>query len=100
MIFVGDGPDGASVRDAASRHEWMHWVGPRFGDERVPYMLLAELSLMPGGVGLGVLDSFALSVPLVTTSVPSQGPEIEYLEDGINGLIVENASSPEGRKAI
>ncbi len=58
------------VRGAAARDEWMHYLGPRFGDDRVPYMLLAALSLMPGGVGLGVLDSFALGVPLVTTSGP------------------------------
>ena len=94
MIFVGDGPDGALVRAEAARHDWMHCVGPRFDDERVPYMLLATLSLMPGGVGLGVLDAFALGVPLVTTSVPSHGPEIEYLEDGVNGLVVKDASSP------
>jgi glycosyltransferase involved in cell wall biosynthesis len=93
MLFVGDGPDGALVRGAAAQDAWMHYLGPRFGDDRVPYMLLAALSLMPGGVGLGVLDSFALGVPLVTTSVPSHGPEIEYLENGVNGLIVEDGSS-------
>jgi glycosyltransferase involved in cell wall biosynthesis len=49
---------------------------------------------MPGGVGLGVLDSFGLRVPLVTTAIPSHGPEIEYLRDGVNGLVVDGASDP------
>ncbi len=94
MIFVGDGPDAALVRDAAACNDWMHYVGPKFDDNRIAYMMLAGISLMPGGVGLGVLDSFALGVPLITTAVPSHGPEIEYLEDGVNGLIVKDDSTP------
>ena len=87
MIFVGDGPQSGVVSEAAKRHGWIHYVGARFDDERVPYMLLAKLALMPL-VGLGVLDSFALRVPLITTDVPYHGPEVEYLESGVNGLIV------------
>ena len=48
---------------------------------------------MPGGVGLGVLDSFALELPLITTSVPCQGPEVDYLHDGVNGMVVQDAGS-------
>ena len=43
--------------------------------------------MMPGVVGLGILDSFALETPLITTLNPFHGPEIEYLENGINGII-------------
>jgi glycosyltransferase involved in cell wall biosynthesis len=57
-------------------------------------MLLAKLTLMPGLVGLGVLDSFALRVPLVTTDVPYHSPEIEYLKDGVNGLIMPDRCDP------
>ena len=94
MIFVGDGPQSGIVAEAADRHGWIRYVGPRFDEERIAYMLLARLALMPGGVGLGVLDSFALRVPLVTTAIPSHGPEIEYLRDGVNGLVVAGASCP------
>jgi glycosyltransferase involved in cell wall biosynthesis len=45
---------------------------------------------MPRAVGLVILDSFALQTPLITTNYPFHGPEIEYLENGINGLIVED----------
>ncbi|MDP9351289.1 MAG: group 1 glycosyl transferase, partial [Chloroflexota bacterium] len=41
-----------------------------------------------------VLDSFALEVPLVTTAVPSHGPEIDYLEDGVNGVVVRETDNP------
>jgi glycosyltransferase involved in cell wall biosynthesis len=43
---------------------------------------------MPGLVGLVVVDSFALGVPLVTTDYPFHSPEIDYLKDGENGSIV------------
>jgi len=53
------------------------------------------LLLMPGGVGLVILDSFAIGVPMVTTDTPLHGPEIEYLKLGENGLLVECGDSVE-----
>ena len=49
---------------------------------------------MPGLVGLAVLDSFAYGVPMITTDVPFHSPEIDYLEDGKNGLIFRPADDP------
>jgi hypothetical protein len=43
---------------------------------------------MPGLVGLAILDSFALEVPLVTTSDVAHSVEIAYLEHDVNGLMV------------
>ena len=94
MIFVGDGPESAVVAKAADRHSWIHYVGARFDGELVPYMLLAKLALMPGLVGLGVLDSFALRMPLVTTDVPYHSPEIGYLQNGVNWLVISGRCDP------
>jgi glycosyltransferase involved in cell wall biosynthesis len=95
MIFIGEGPESGIVTAAATEHDWIHQVGPKFNDERVPYMLLAKFVLMPGLVGLGVLDSFALRVPLITTRIPYHSPEIDYLRDGENGLMVFDAPDPD-----
>lgn len=94
MLFIGSGPDRDVVRGAVARNAWMRDIGPLFNDDKVSYFRLAKLALMPGGVGLGVLDSFALEVPLVTTTVSYQGPEVEYLDDGVNGVMVREADSP------
>ena len=99
MIFVGDGPESGVVVEAASRHSWIHYVGGRFDEARIAYILLARLVLMPGGVGLAVLDSFGLRVPLLTTAIPSHGPEIEYLQDGVNGLVVAGTSDADAYAA-
>ena len=45
---------------------------------------------MPYYLGLGLLDSFALETPIITTSNPFHGPEIEYLENGENGFITND----------
>ncbi len=90
LILLGAGSEAESVRTFCSRHSWAKYMGPSFGVERVPYFMLADVLMMPGLVGLVVLDSFAIGVPMITTASPFHGPEIEYLETGVSGLITEN----------
>ena len=94
MIFMGAGIDAGIVTEAAMRHSWIKYIGPKFDHEKVPYFMLSKLFLMPGVVGLAVLDAFALAVPLVTTAVPGHGPEIDYLDDGTNGILVHQVQNP------
>jgi glycosyltransferase involved in cell wall biosynthesis len=88
LIVIGTGPEHQQVADAARNHPWIHAVGQKNDAEKVPYWALASVLLMPGGVGLVILDSFALGVPMVTTDTLLHGPEIDYLNDGENGLMV------------
>jgi len=91
MVFIGAGPDSHIVADAAGRHNWIHYVGPKFREEVVPFMKLADVFLMPGSVGLGILDAFALQKPFITTTDPGHGPEVEYLINGENGIMTEDS---------
>lgn len=93
LVLVGSGPDGRIAEEAAQDHPWIHHVGAVFGDELACYLASARVLLMPGVVGLGILDSFAAGVPMVTTLLPQHGPEIEYLIDGENGVMVSDAAS-------
>lgn len=95
MIFLGAGPGEALVKEAARKIPWIHYEGPKFDNEKVPYFMISKLLLMPGLVGLVVLDAFALGVPLITTNVSFHSPEIEYLVNGVNGEIVEPSTSVE-----
>ncbi|MGA7521120.1 MAG: glycosyltransferase family 4 protein [Acidobacteriaceae bacterium] len=90
MVFLGSGTDAARVKDFAKTASWVRYVGPKFCEERVPYFKLADVLLMPGLVGLAILDSFALQTPMVTTRFPHHSPEIDYLEPDRNGLITED----------
>lgn len=96
MIFIGAGVEDGRIKEAACRHGWIHYVGPKFEEEKVPYFMISKLFLMPGLVGLAVLDTFALGVPLVTTNVPYHSPEIEYLRDQENGVMLEDPEDVEG----
>lgn len=86
-VFVGDGPERGLVEAAAARHDWIHYVGARFGRDLAPYYRMSKVLLMPGLVGLAVVDSFVAGVPIFTTDLPLHSPEIAYLESGVNGIM-------------
>ena len=93
LVVIGDGPSAREIETAAANHPWLHWVGVRKGQEKAAYFRLASIVLNPGLVGLHVLDSFCAGVPMMTTPDAKHSPEIAYLKDGVNGLVV--AGSPE-----
>ncbi len=95
MIFIGSGSDVGLIQNAAAVHKWIHFVGPKFNIEKVPYFAISKLLLMPGLVGLGILDAFALETPLVTTNISYHSPEIDYLENGVNGIVVMDCEDPQ-----
>ncbi len=91
LIVIGAGPDDYIVKNAAQEYSWLHYVGPKFGDDRVAYFKVASVFLLPGGVGLAILDAFATETPMITTKNKLHGPEIEYLENGKNGIVTNNS---------
>lgn len=90
LILIGGGPEAYKAQEKAAIYPWIHYIGPRFDDEKVPYFLVSKVYLMPGLVGLGILDSFALEIPLITTNISFHSPEIEYLDQNSNGLMVKH----------
>jgi L-malate glycosyltransferase len=87
FVFVGDGPDRTIVSRFCRERNWAVWVGPKFGRDKLSYLWMARVILNPGAVGLGILDSFAVGVPMVTTDCKRHGPEIAYLANGKNGRL-------------
>lgn len=87
LIVIGDGPEEWKVRAAAAAHPWIHFLGPKVGAERAVYFRLGRALLIPGLVGLAIVDGFVAGVPLFTTDVPLHSPEIAYLENGRNGVM-------------
>jgi glycosyltransferase involved in cell wall biosynthesis len=88
LIVIGGGPDSGDVTAAAARSPWIHFLGPKFGREKALYAAASQVLLMPGLVGLGVLDSFAYRTPLITTDYPFHSPEVDYLKHDENGWMV------------
>lgn len=87
LVILGAGPEGQFVERVAKEESWIHYLGPKFGKEKAIYFRLSNIFLNPGLVGLAILDAFAAGIPVMTTNIPVHSPEIEYLQNGINGMI-------------
>jgi glycosyltransferase involved in cell wall biosynthesis len=90
LLVIGGGEDAPLAEAAARKHDWVRYVGPRFGRDKTLLTSLGRALLMPGAAGLAVLDSFVYGVPMVTTDFALHGPEIDYLVDGENGIVVRD----------
>lgn len=96
ILFLGGGPDRRLVTEAAGSRPWMHDIGATFDAEKAPYLRLGKLLLIPGLVGLTILDAFAAGIPLVTVADAYHSPEIDYLDDGRNGRMLPPGTDPVG----
>jgi glycosyltransferase involved in cell wall biosynthesis len=94
LVIVGDGVDRVIVETATAQNSWIKYLGPLFGDEKAKILRLGQIFMMPGLVGLAILDCAAAGLPIITTAYPYHSPEIAYLKPGRNGLIVGDWTDP------
>ncbi len=93
-LVIGSGSDAHLISEAAEKYDFIHATGSLYGDERLRVASIAALQIMPGMVGLNIVDAFGLGIPTITTDISYHSPEIDYLEDGINGVVVHGDPSP------
>jgi L-malate glycosyltransferase len=94
LVVVGAGPMADEVQRRADHEPWLHYLGARYGQDRAAVLVAADLLLLPGWVGLVVLDAIVAGTPLITTADSPHGPEIAYLRDRENGLLVPTGGDP------
>lgn len=90
LLVVGAGPDQEIIENAAAQHSWIHYLGPLQDKSKAVALVLADVMLNPGLVGLGILDSFASGTPMFTTDCGLHSPEISYMSPGKNGIITRD----------
>lgn len=95
LVIIGDGSKRDVIQQAADQHDWVHWLGGRYGDDRLEPASVCSVQMMPGLVGLNIVDAFALGVPTITTALDWHSPEIDYLEHGENGFMTAGDATPE-----
>lgn len=96
LLVIGDGPDRALIDDAARSRPWMRVLGAQMGARLALLASPAQMIINPGPVGLTIVDGFALGLPLLTCDLDSHGPEIDYLENRQNGLVIPQADGVDG----
>jgi glycosyltransferase involved in cell wall biosynthesis len=93
LLVVGSGNEAHLVREYANGHSSVIYAGPLFSGDKAACFRLSEVFVCPGLVGLGILDSFAAGLPMVTTKDALHSPEIDYLVHGVNGLMVDGGAA-------
>jgi glycosyltransferase involved in cell wall biosynthesis len=84
LLLVGPDDEGliGSLEDRR-----IHYLNAVYGDELGKLLSIASIYCMPGALGLSIVDAFQYGLPIVTENV-HHGPEIMYLNNGVNGFIV------------
>lgn len=95
LHIIGDGPEKPRLERMADQRPSLFLHGSIHEAERKgEHLFAADLAVMPGDVGLSIVDSFSFGTPFVTlkptASGPYHGPELSYLRHGENGLILEH----------
>jgi glycosyltransferase involved in cell wall biosynthesis len=100
LVVIGDGPSAGIIHAAAQTRPWLKWLGALRGAEKAAWFRIADLVINPGAVGLHVLDAFCSGTPMITTREARHGPEVAYLEHGVNGLMVSGDATTYASAAI
>lgn len=100
VILIGDGKFKDQILGMSANQDWIYCLPSVAGKEKLIYFSFSDLLLMPGVVGLVVLDSFVTETPIVTTNFEFHSPEFEYIENNKNGVITENTVEAYADKVV
>ncbi len=103
LVIIGDGPQRAALERRASGLDNVYFLGPVYDEEELARLLLAsDVLAIPGRIGLTCVHGFSYSLPAITTSdaIVEQSPEYDYLEDGVNCLILPELNADMYSKAL
>jgi glycosyltransferase involved in cell wall biosynthesis len=88
-MIVGSGPMRDALELQAGDNPAIRFLGPIFDDALIArYIKVAAAVVIPGRAGLAINHAFAQGRPIITRNHTVQGPELEYVSDGYNGLII------------
>jgi len=87
LLIIGNGTDRTLVEEFAKQHSFIKYLGSLFGEQKALAFKSAEFFLCPGATGLAILDAFSAALPYFSCDDANHGPEIDYLENGINGVM-------------
>ena len=90
VAILGEGAGRTFLQKLASGAPWLHLAGAIRGRGKAEWLSASQCMVIPGVVGLALVDAFVHECPLITSDIPGHGPEIEYLVDHVNGLKVSS----------
>lgn len=89
LTIIGDGPEAPLVKTAITKDNSIVWTGLLTDEHSIAsYMQNASLVFVPGHSGLSVNHALVYGRPFATLGTIHQPPEIDFLQDEVNGLIL------------
>jgi glycosyltransferase involved in cell wall biosynthesis len=89
LVVIGDGPALPEARAQAADAGPIHFTGELHDQELVArWLRIAAAVVVPGALGLSVNHALAHATPVITRADVRHGPELEYLEHQVSGLVV------------
>ena len=86
-VLVIGGGDGLAVLKAQRLH-WLTLLGPLHGRDKFVALSAARCLAVSGAAGLNLLDAMTVGLPVVLPQRPDHGPEVAYVQQRMNGLVV------------
>lgn len=86
--IVGDGPEKDKLQHMIDQQgiKGITLTGAMYGDDLKAYYQRSHLCVIPGDAGLTLIHAMSFGVPVITHGeLRSHGPEIEILQEGLNG---------------
>ena len=90
-VLVIGGGDGLAVLQAQAKElPWLTLLGPLLGREKFVALSSSHCLVVSGVAGLNLLDAMAAGLPVVLPLRDDHSPEVAYVVDGANGLVVQD----------
>ncbi len=91
LHIIGDGPLSTLVDEAREKNNGVIWHGALVKESKIaPIFKAADIVFVPGHSGLSINHALIYGKPYITLKNIHQPPEIDFLEDNINGLLLED----------
>ena len=92
LLIIGDGPLRSQMEDKVRELnliDYVKFIGPLHDENLLAkYFLSSHIGVMPSFAGLFIQHAFGYGLPVITDdNISIHGPEIELLQDGVNGIL-------------
>jgi len=86
-LIIGDGPERERLQLLANG-EQIIFTGYQSGDDLRRLLSMSDAIFLPGLVGLAIVEAFCAGKPFITVDHDFHSPEICYLHNGQNGVLI------------
>lgn len=94
-LIIGDGEERKNLENLSSKLNLSNvkWLGQISDSQSADILEISDAVVIPGWLGLAVNHAFFFGVPVITEALnddcTNHPPEVEALQDGVNGLFYE-----------